>query len=453
MKVLLTNPIFRHWARPNCFPVGLGYIAAVLRNAGHEVQVLDLNALRLEQKAIELTIRDTEYDLFGTGGIVTAYSQVKELVRLSKLYHPDVPTIVGGSVSSSIPETLLTRTPTDIACIGEGEITVVEVAERVANRGSQVDLTDIAGIQYKDSGGAIIHGPVRPPITNLDALPFPAWDLFPMEIYLDNPVGVINAAKWNDGVPQSHAVVRSINISASRGCPYRCTYCYHDFMGTKYRHMSAARLVEQICHLVESLGVKYFLIQDDLFIVDRKFVYEFCDRIEETRLGVQWECASRANLVDDELLNRMKKAGCYCTSFGLESGSPEILKEMNKRVTIDQAENAIRLIHKHFGFKYHSMMIGMPSENLRTIQESIDFCIRNDFNPQVVFYATPYPGTELYSQARQRGLIQDEEQFVLTLNEQGENISCNMTHFTDKELETLKEYMVRMVGAANKEKH
>lgn len=450
MKILLINPPIREWSRPNVFPSGLGYIAAVLRNQGHEVDVMDINALRLTPQEVEEMVAEAQFDVVGTGAIVTVYKYVKWLATILKRYHPNKKIIVGGSVSTSIPQTLLERTDADIACIGEGEVTVCELVSVIEHDG---DLSKVAGIWFKDQEGEIHRTPSREPIANLDTLPLPAWDLFPMDIYLKNPVGAINNNKWIDGSTYSGSSPLSMNMNGTRGCPYPCNYCYHDFLGAGYRTRSPENIIHEMKILKERYGVRYIHFIDDEFALLKKFVYEFCDRLKAARLDMQWGCTGRVNVVTEELVTRMKESGCIQLALGIESGSDRMLKAMRKQQTAEQARKAIGIIQSHIGFSDCTFMIGAPGENIETVEETIQFCKDLDLVPEAVFFTTPYPGTELYGLAKTLGKIGDEEAYVLGLAEQGEKLQVNFTEFDDETLYRIQEYVIDELKAWNKVRH
>ncbi len=182
------------------------------------------------------------------------------------------------------------------------------VKELVGALDKKDDISKIKGIWYKNTLGGISQTEGRQAINDLDALTLPAWDLFPMDMYLKNPVGAPNRNKWIDGSGGQTAPL-SMNLFATRGCPYRCIYCYHDFMGQKYRHRSAENVIEEIKILYERHKVPYFHFIDDEFVMDKDFVYKFCESIksfsEDVGQRITWGCAGRVNLMTEELLASM----------------------------------------------------------------------------------------------------------------------------------------------------
>lgn len=453
MKILLINPLVREWAKPNVFPLGLGYIVALLLKEGHKVEVLDINANRFSKEEVEDRIKSADFDAAGISGIITTYRYVKWLAQILKKHHPGKPVIVGGSVGSSIPRIMLEKNPVDIVCIGEGEETSVDLIRTLEKKG---DLAKVKGIWYKDGSGAIRQTEKRPPIGDLDKIPLPAWDSFPIDIYLRNPVGAPNRNKWIDGSAQASAPL-SMNLFATRGCPYQCIYCYHDFMGLKYRHRSPENIINEIRALYEKYKVRYFHFIDDEFVMKKEFVYEFCRQIKELMedIGekITWGCAGRANLMTKDLIAAMADAGCVLIGYGIESGSQKMLDYIKKGVKVSQAKEAIRLTRRYLGWADCSFMIGYPGESKETIQETIDFCRDTDLAPEVIFFLTPYPGTDLYDMALKQGKIKDEEEYILNLGEQGEKVQVNFTDFSDKELVRIQENMIKELNAWNKLKH
>lgn len=448
MRVLLVNPPIREWAKPNCFPSGLGYVASSLLKAGHQVEVMDINAYRWEKDEVERRVEQASFDIAGTGGMVTVYKYIKWLASILKKYHPDKKVMVGGSSATSIPRILLERTEADIACIGEGEITSVEIANAVENSQS---LRSVQGIWYKDENGNIFANSAQAAIENFGSIPFSVRDLFPMDIYIKNPVGAPNIRKWIDGKEESKDL--SMNITSSRGCPYRCIFCYHDFMGEKFRTRLAQNIFDEIVYLKEKYNINYFALGDDMFTANRKVATQLCDLLIKSKLNIQFCASGRVNLIDEDFIIKLKQAGCNLIGYGIESGSQKMLDVMKKGVKVEQAKKAIRLTQKHLGWADCTFVIGFPGETRETIQETVDFCKELNLAPEAIFFATPYPGTELYDIALKEKLIVDEEEYLLGLGEQGEEVRVNFTQFSNEELKSIKEQMVEELNAWNKMKH
>jgi len=453
MKILLINPPIREWSKPNVFPLGLGYIASSLLIEGHEVEALDINGYRFNREKVEEKIKEANFDVAGIGGIITTYKYIKWLIEILRKYHPNKKIIIGGSVGSSIPGIMLENNDVDFVCLGEGEETIKEL---IGTLEAGVEFSKVKGIWYRDKNGEIRQNSLRKPIADLNTIPFPSWKLFPIDIYLKNPIGALNRNKWIDGASDGGAPF-SMNLSATRGCPYQCIYCYHDFMGQGHRSRSAENIVKEIEFLHKKYNVAYFHFVDDEFVFNKEFILTFCRLMKDLRLKLgkelTWGCTGRVNLMNEGLLVAMAESGCTLIGYGIESASQKMLDLIKKRVTVQQAKNAIRLTKKYLGWADCSFMIGYPGEDKQTIQETVDFCKELDLTPEVIFFLTPYPGTELYRMALAQGKIMDEEKYVLGLGEQGEKIRVNFTNFSDGELSKIQIDMINELKAWNKIRH
>ena len=449
MNILIINPPIRKWAKPNCVPLGLGYIASTLQMAGHSVDMLDINAYRYPKDEVTAILKKKNPEFILAGGIITVYSYLKWLTSQLKNLFPDIPIMIGGSVSTSIPQIALSTLNVDIACIGEGEITTVEVANCIAQN---KELYSVKGIYYRKNG-KIFRNEMRKPIKDMDSIPFPAYDLFAMDIYVNNPVGYVNKDKWGSGSRISDDVPKSININVTRGCPYRCKFCYCDYLGPGYRHRSPLHVLKEMDFLDEEYGVTYFLWSEDESLINRKFIHEFCDLMIKSKRDYQFALAGRVNIVNEKMLTELKNAGCNMVAYGIESGSQKILDNMNKQVKVEQAKNAVKRTKKIFGDADCSFMIGYPGETDETIQETKEFCKELDLAPEVIFFATPYPGTELYEYAKKLGLIKNEVEYVSKLWEQGEQIAVNFTNWTDEELFEKRQALIEELKAWNIKRH
>lgn len=404
---------------PINIPIGLGIMANVLRNEGHEVEILDVNAERIENEEVCKRLEKyVSFDIIGIGGLITTYEYIKKLVFEIRKIIPNAKIVLGGGVVTENPTLLLGKTPADIAVFGEGEITIKELAEGK-------ELKNILGICYKENGNIVQNKP-RPLIQDLDSLPFPAWDLIPMDIYIKN---CSVAGMFNKNT--------EMNVLSARGCPYNCRYCWHMFgVGSRYR--SAENIIAEVNELKKKYNVEFILFSDETFAISKDRVVNFCKKYIESGVGLQWACFSRTNQVDKEMVDIMKKAGCRWVGYGIESGSQKILDNMNKRVTVEQAENAIRLTRNAGIYANTTFMFGYPGETLETIKETLNFCKRNMIKVSP-FFTTAYPGTCLYDEIKDKIIEKygDEESYIARLGDATE-LTVNMTNFTDEELIRLK---------------
>lgn len=432
MKILLINSPIRLDSKPNCIPYGLATIAATLRSAGIEVEIYDVNATRPSRQKIIEDLKEKAWHAVGLSGLITTYSFQKWLIPELKTINPDAPIISGGGLATSSSDLLFAGTPLDIAAIGEGEETMLELC-RALDEG--IDLSRIPGIRFRQDQW-VVTNPKRKNIADLDRIPFPAWDLLPMEVYLGNPIwGDVagNSSRFKSGVK----VTRSMNVISSRGCPFSCNYCYHLFGRSNYRLRSAQNVVEEIESLVDGFAVDFVGLVDDNMMASEARLIEFCDLMEKRKFPLTWGCHGRVTSAKPEILQRMAGAGCVWIGYGIESGSQEILNAMNKKAKVEQAKQAILDTGKAGIYANTTFIFGYPGESLQSIQETIDF--KRDMDIECgSFFATPYPGTPLYEQVK--GRIKDQEAFIRSLGNATE-FSMNLTKFSDEEFFSLKKSM------------
>jgi radical SAM superfamily enzyme YgiQ (UPF0313 family) len=436
LKILLINPLLAPKRLPAVYNIGLAYIASSLLQEGHHVSVLDIEGHRYADDHVIEIIKQSDCDVIGIGTLITGYRRAKWLVKTIRLLKPGIPIWIGNSISSSIPEIILTDMDVDVAVIGEGENTVKELAEGIMkNR----NLHSVKGIAFREDG-RIIRNEDRELISDIDAIPFPAWDLFPQEIFMNNKAG--------------HLPTPTAYIVTTRGCPYQCTYCYHPFQNERIRMHSSQRIVDEVKYLRKRYGIRSFVFADDLFVVNKKRVYEICDLFHKEQINLQWITSARVNLVDEELLYAMKEAGCIALGFGVESGSQKILDNIKKNVTVEQARIAIELCKKVGINPVCSYMIGNVGETRDTIFETVSFIRENTLEQGASFFiTTPYPGTEIYELAKQAGKIKDEVALFESYGEQSESLLVNLTDLPNETLLNLKREAEDQIWRAHKRKY
>lgn len=431
-EVLLIIPSVRLSQKPNRFPLGLGYIAAVLEKEGFRVSILDLNIRRLNGKEEERVLADAVKDvaIVGMGGMITMFQAISRLTSIIKTYRPDLPIIVGGPIAMNLQEIILKNSKIDILVMGEGEKVVNLLVRTLLNKGN---LNIIKGISYLKHGEYKITSK-SDRIDDLDSLPFPAYHLFPFREYLMN----------------RHF---STDIIGSRGCPYKCTFCFRNF-GNKVRFRSVESIIEEIRFLKFFYNLKHIHLEDELFVQQKKYIEDFCDQIKRMG-GITWSACARVNTISFDLLKLMKESYCTWLMLGLESFSNDILREMRKGITSDQINQVCSWINE-IGIKIKpGLIIGMPSETISSVKMTVNGCIRNKISIDKWSYAfaTPYPGTELYSSVKCSGLIKNNYEYIKTLCDVGDTFSMaiNLTKFRDIELIKMRDDAVRKVNRGIKE--
>ncbi len=427
MNILIINVSLRKDSPVKLFPVGLGYIATAIKNAGFKFDLLDIDAHRYTDRQVEIFMQNKKYDVICLGCIVTGYKIIKELALLIKKYHPYSIIIAGNSVATSIPEILLRKTSVDIAVIGEGDDTIVEILNSISEDKS---LEDIKGICFlKD--GIFIKTPERPYIKNISLLSFLDYSIFDIEVYIEN-------SKFS--VPESLIItkdkreqIRALPVNTARGCIGKCTFCYHVFKDIKYRYRTAEAILEEIKLLIDNYRLNYIFFWDELTFYSKKQALNFAQKILDEGLHFYWHCPCRADLFyEDEdiyILNKLKKAGCTGLGYSLESADSEILKTMNKNISVEQFSKQTSLLKKVGIATWTSLVLGYPQETPETIKKTFDCCIKNKIYPSSGFLL-PQPGSEIYNYAIKTGFIQDEEDYLYKLGDR-QDLRLNMTNMSD----------------------
>lgn len=422
MNILLIYPIDREFMPPSVFPLGVAYIASTLIENGHNVDILDMNAERDEgDSKLKKYLASNSYDWIGISSIITQYKKVKQLAADIKKLAPKTPLIMGGSGPTSHPIIFIKKALADIIVVGEGELTILDLCNHIDNRDV---LINCPGLCLKHNN-SILFTPSRQPIHDLDKIPFPVWENFPIQPYLKNCLFRFR----EDG--------KGINLMTSRGCPGKCTYCMRNF-GNKVRNRSVKNIMDEIKILRHKFGVNHFHFIDDTIASDKKRLMNLAERIIETKIPITWSANARVTQVKPNLLEKMAKSGCVRLSYGVESADTRILKEMKKGITPKIASDAIQWTRQAGIDARAYFMIGFPSEDAASIQNSVEFCKENLVGGEF-FFLTPFPGSEVYDYALQNGLITNEDVYLQVAGEV-RNFVVNCTkHLGNETLFTIKE--------------
>jgi radical SAM superfamily enzyme YgiQ (UPF0313 family) len=427
MRLLLINPCVRYDSPRKQLPVGLGYIATAIQRAGHPFDLFDMDVDRFTVEDLDRFLAGKPaYDVVAFGCIVTGYKHAHQILAVARKHSPRGVLIVGNSVAGSIPRILLERTPADIAVVGEGDVTIVELLDRISR--SQ-PCGDVDAIVYKE-GDRLVATPRRKVLRSLDDLPFVNWDLFDVERYLS--LGSVNS---NVSREVASGAVRCFPINTARGCPHRCTFCYHVFREDPYRRRSVGNVIEEIRLVQRKYGVNFIDFWDELTLFTRKQAEELVDGLLGARLDLRWAGSVRGDMftsADHDLLCRMKASGCDSLSYSLESADPAILRSMNKRMSVSQFVAQKRALDEAGLVSLTSLVFGMPGETPESIRTTLDVCRQLRLYPSAGFLL-PQPGTEIYAQAREKGLITDEESYLFRIGDR-QDLHINLTQMTDEQL-------------------
>lgn len=364
-------------------PQGLCTIATIARKEGYKVSILDAEALRLTVDETIDRILEVQPDIIGFTLYTTFVPIVKDIsTKLKKIYDTsgkELFVLVGGSHATITKEEVLQEHSVfDIACIGEGEITFVQILDALQNK---KNLRDVKGIVFRGKDNRVIATEKRPFITSLDTIPFPDWSLLPELKKFYRPAG--------DSLKRAP----SAGIVTSRGCDGKCYFCNPWQLGKQVRYHSAEYVYKMILDLMDNYGIRDIYIQDDTFVMNKDNVMAFCKILIDEKLDLTWACHGRVNHIDKELLQQMKKSGCWQIALGIESGSQKILDNINKGATVEQNYNALKLCEE-VGMDVKGLfMIGCFGEDHDTVKETIAFIKKVHITDFHMNFFTPLPLT------------------------------------------------------------
>lgn len=475
-KILLVNPVIRQTDKPRHVPFGLAQLAAIVAKAGHQVQVFDCGAWRPTDEQIRSVLRADTWDVIGIGGLVTSYGYIKAFLTMARAECPESVLVLGGGVLTPIPREVMTFIPqVDVGVIGEGYRTLPELLTSI-DAGQRNDLSRINGIIWRNGQGELEITKGRELLEDLDSLPFPAWEMFPLDIYFANSSLLLSE--------ESMGAKRRLEFCCSYGCPYQCKYCFHlglsgelatapgengklEVSITKRRNVryhSPQYVVELARYARDTFGADFISFLDENFVaLDRfskgKWMNEFedlwlqaglqpaCCRNDQEHTdactGMHWGTTCHASLAQPQLMLRLKKLGCSHLDFGFESFSDRILKEAGKGATKKMNIDALKASMRVGIRAIPNQIIGFPGEDFDSIFENLDVWEHLGIKAYP-FLATPYPGSEWYSTYKKGILEQYDgnlEAFLLDLGD-ATTLTATIAHnFNGVELLGLRELM------------
>lgn len=367
-------------------PLGVAYLASYLERDGATVKIIDANAERLTFQDLKERFKDEEPRFVGITATTPLMENALHIASLCKDLFPEVRVIMGGVHPTILPDEVLQHKHVDFVVRGEGEETIRELVKGK-------DQESVMGISYRKDG-AVVHNPDRPLIKSLDEIPLPAYHLLPMKRYFPAMGG--------------YKRLPGTSLMAGRGCPGKCTFCYKCF-GNTLRWRSPQNILDEIKLLISTYGIREASFYDDTFTMYKKKTMELCELLLKDRIDLTWSCFSRIDFVTPELLSLMKRAGCHQIMYGIESADPEILKNIRKNVSLEKAEEAVRMTNEAGIDSRLAFMIGNPGETEETMERTLQYAIR--LSPALVIFniTTPYPGTEMFAWARESGYLRTED--------------------------------------------
>ncbi len=415
MRVLLIQPpydLFADDPRQAMPPLGLAYIAAVLERAGHEVKIIDCVAEDFDRLTpmpdgrrrhgldganLIKAIADFQPQIAGVSCLFSSQAPAAHQVcALLKQMDAGLVTVMGGAHPSAAPETVLADAHVDYVVLGEGEQTMLELVQALeACRPLPVDP---AGLAWRQDGTICVR-PRDMYWPELDTLPLPARHLLPMQRYFD-------CRAPHGGRVKRHPCT---NMITSRGCPAHCSFCsIHTVWGRKYRAHSAARVIEEIEHLIDRYGVREIQFEDDNLTLHKPRIIEICRAIIERRIDLTWTTPNGVAMwaLDEQLLELMRRAGCHHIALAVESGVPRVLRQIiRKPLDLARVPSLIRACRRLGMGVSAFFVVGFPGETKEEIRQTLDYAIRLEADQVNFFTATPYPGTELFRQCVDERLI------------------------------------------------
>ena len=379
-------------------PLGLAYVAAALEKKGFHVEIVDNYLLEKPIDYIKQIVRRLDPQIVGIACSSVTYRGCVETAKAVKEVFPSCKVVVGGPHPSFIPDSMLQHPEIDYVVLGEGERAIVELATNITRGEDDRAIAKILGVAYRRAGKMIKTAPSF--ISDLDQIPYPARHLLPMHLY-DRTIEYLS--------------VRPVDtMNVIRGCPYNCEFCETKHLwGQTCRAFSPPRVVEEIDHLVKNYGSKGIYFLGDNFTVQKKRTIEICELIKKYKLDIEWVCDTRVDLISRGLLKKMKDAGCRTIWFGVESGSPPILKKINKGITLEQAVHAFKLCREEGIQIACSFMLGIPGETVNDMKATFKFAkkLNPDWCRFNIFVAVP--GSGLYEEIMRSGLYDRVEDFVV----------------------------------------
>ncbi|MCL4457701.1 MAG: B12-binding domain-containing radical SAM protein [Nitrospirae bacterium] len=394
------------------FPAGIGHIAAMLNKKGFRVKIIDFVNKKSSLDLINAVIKEIKiYKPFAIGltGLSHNYLWLKSFTEAIKS-QCELCIIAGGHWASHIPDFILNNTGVDFVVRGEGDYTVIELCDALLEDGC---WDEIAGISFKREN-EIIHTKDRPLIKNLDELPNPSYELFDMSSYVV-PFDLKRAYIDKQTIPgaireklKRNEPLLSMATQTGRGCTGRCMFCTGE--NQVYRKKSPELLIEHINLLKEKYKVDVILFKEALTFINNKWAHEFCNLLIKESPGILYECICRIDSIDQELLELLKESGCFSIQFGIESGDEGMLTDiMNKKITVSQIKESIKLCNKYKIYPSGGFLIGLPGETISSLNNTLRLIKNIKVVETGVAFATPYPGTTLFKLAIEKYGLRREE--------------------------------------------
>lgn len=417
MRVLLV--VYDNASYISQFPAGLAYIASVIRKKGVDVEIYNQDLHHYPDEHLTGYLNNNKFDVIGVS-VIGGYYQYHKLLGLSKAINESKNRpfyIIGGHGPAPEPEYFIKKTQADCVVIGEGEIIIKNLLDAISHKKT---LATVKGIAYRD-GQKVLINEREDLIKDIDKIPFPAYDLFPIEYY--RLLRFAHSSNSDFIMP----------VLSGRGCTFKCNFCYR--MDAGFRPRSNQSIIEEIRLLQKKYGINYILFYDELLMSSVARTESLCRDMIAAKLDIKWYCNGRLNYAKAELLKLMKRSGCVFINYGIEAMDDQILKNMNKALTtkmiIQGIENTLAAgISPGF-----NIIFGNIGENKHTLEKGVEFLLKYDDGSQLrtIRPVTPYPGSPLYYYAIEKGLLKDCEDFYENKHLNSDLLTINFTDMSDDE--------------------
>lgn len=397
MKILLIsidNSSYHHY-----FPIGIAYLASVLRNNGHKITIYSQDVHHYPEEHLTRFLDGHNFDIVGIG-TVSGYYPYKKLLKISEAINKSINRqnfkyVIGGHMVSADPDFFLTKFGANMIVKGEGEKSIIKICD-----------------EMKDG---IYESPL---IENLDELPFPAYNLFPIIYYR------------LQRLPNIEPIEFSMSIISGRGCQYGCVFCYRMYEGMRLRNID--NIIEEIKLLQINYNVSYIDFADNLTMSSKQRAFELSEALMP--LNIKWRCEGRLNYVDEEVLTIMKKSGCVFINYGIEALDDEVLKNIQKALMVSQIYDGINLTKKVGISAGLNIMWGNKGDTIESLEKAVNFLKKYDDGSQIrtISPVTPFPGCKLYYDAIKEGKLKGIEDFYEHKHINSDLLTVNFTNVDDK---------------------
>jgi anaerobic magnesium-protoporphyrin IX monomethyl ester cyclase len=389
-------------------PLGLAYLAGYLEREGHDVVLVDGRGKRDQKTRNENSvlygftnedildeIEKFNPDIVGMSNMWTAYSgDPHRISKAIKVKYPNIFIVFGGSHPSEFPELVLKDKNVDLVVMGEGEITFSEFLMKFEKNES---YKDVLGIAFRGDDDTVVRTPARERMEDLDSLPYPARHMLPIDRYLEE-------------TRRHEFIMRkpSLSMITSRGCPQKCVFCtVRAVWGRDWSSRSPSNVVDEIVHLQETYGIREVSFMDDDLGRDIPRLHAICDEIINRKVDIKWVPPNGVAhwLLNEELLDKMKAAGCYRVTFGIESGNTEVRKFIKKKVPLEQATRMVKYANKIGMWTVCTFILGFPYETKETMRDSIKYAVDCGTDMAVFYLLMPHPTSDVYATFKEEGLL------------------------------------------------